>query len=594
MMLRLSSPAIRRTRRSLSRSRIRAIRDSRAIGRTSRVVPQHLGHRGPGAPGPPASRCRPPRRRASPSRPGRSGAQTNPNGSEGSRSISRCRSRYAPRSGARDIRMRDLEEEHRADRQVGPGEEPMLGGRERPASARAATRPTISPISTGIRTITAFSRIAATRRPRSASIRIVSSFSCHSPRTRRARRSTRRAWCRRAAIDLAILVARSSAPADPAGSVTVDGESRDRGDVLLRRREASGAVGSAAGPRPMAASAAHSRPDSPSRSRSSRASSSRRTARCGGICSRNAVISPISSNAAVDGRPAGVAAVGGRQRGHPLVGRVGQLGAAALEVPQPVGGPGPTVPARRGRGDLAVGRPVQRGDAAPGGARGGSGRAQSGSGPAPRIGRASSRTTRRSRSAACIALAAARGASRRARRDAGRRAGPATPRSRSSSASSQTVGAGGPRRRAGRRRRSAIRGRRAAPRSPWPGATARTGARSARSARRPAPRPAIAGPGRRPRGAAPCRAGGRPGPRPPAARARRAGPRRRGGLLGRLVGLQAVEPARGPSSRPRWHPAGPARVPPVPASAHAAGPRARRPRLTEPAHLFAPGRRHRR
>ena len=36
--------------------------------------------------------------------------------------------------GASDIRSSELEQQHRADRQVGPGEEPVLEGRQRPGA----------------------------------------------------------------------------------------------------------------------------------------------------------------------------------------------------------------------------------------------------------------------------------------------------------------------------------------------------------------------------------------------------------------------------------------------------------------------------
>ena len=106
---------------------------------------------------------------------------TNPNGSEASRSISEVAEEVAgPVRRQRELE-REFEEEHRADRQVGPGEEhgaarPRARGPHRSSTASA----TIRPKRTRIRTSTVFSRIATNRRPKSFSIRRASSFSCHS------------------------------------------------------------------------------------------------------------------------------------------------------------------------------------------------------------------------------------------------------------------------------------------------------------------------------------------------------------------------------------------------------------------------------
>ena len=83
----------------------------------------------------------------------------------------------------------ELEEEHRADGQVRPGEELVLAGPRAPTGeARSSTTwAAISPKSTRIKTSTVFSRIATNRRPKSVCIRRASSFSCHAARTCRAR-----------------------------------------------------------------------------------------------------------------------------------------------------------------------------------------------------------------------------------------------------------------------------------------------------------------------------------------------------------------------------------------------------------------------
>ncbi len=505
MMLRLSSPASRRTSRSLRRSRIRATRDSRASGRISREVRRtwrhaahvgqplqragagglrrghrHLGQvdlvgheaerqRGeqvdqPGggagtnlAPGPAPSGWRP--RRGRPSRsPGRPRRRT---GAGRPRAARRARAATRRRSG-RSGRGSGSARRSRAS--------PRRGGRAGPPSGSPAASP-------------------ATRE-----------------RTRPARRSTRRAWCAQGREGLAIRVARAGG--DGPGRLV---EARLDGDQGIGRRPwhavddaRPGAIVGREGRRrgilrgpgdASGAGRAHSRQDLPRRSRSSRASSSRRTARCGGMCSRKAVISPISSNAAATAREQGSRRSRGASRGHPLVGGVGQLVAATAEVLEPVDGTRAGRPGGSARGHdrrRTSGRARRR---APGAARGGTG------GPTGHPGRrpASARPARGGPGAPAAPPAStrtARRASRPARRDGGRRACPARRAAARARRRARRSWPGGARHRAGRSPRRAIRRRRRAPRSPWPGAAARTRGRSARSARRPAPRPATAWPAR--------------------------------------------------------------------------------------------------
>ena len=173
-----------------------------------------------------------------------------------------------------------------------------------------------------------------------------------------------------------------------------------------------------------------------------RASSSRRTARCGGICSSIAVISPISSNAAVTASEQGSRrSRGGRATVRSAFGLVGQLVAAELQVPEPVGGAGSS--GQAGRTDSRSPSGVWSSAATCAWSRESRNRwTQRASGPASRVVHASSRRTRRPSSVACIASHREANASSSSSgcRPSGR---PSRPRSRSSSESSQTLGRGG-------------------------------------------------------------------------------------------------------------------------------------------------------
>ena len=377
---------------------------------------------------------------------------TNPNGSEGIRSIARWRSRYEPRSGASAIRMATSTQEDRADGQVGPGEELVLEGRQRPGALEQPFGGD-QPDQHGDQDQ---HRVLEHRRRRGGRAGPPSGSPAASPATRSARG---RPGGRRGAPG----GAGPRRPRDPgracrgrrspAGSADLDG---DQGIGGRPASAPSTAPGVAVGPDGEAAAGRRlggrgdllgrlggpGRQDSPRRSRSSRASSSRRTARCGGMCSRKAVISPISSNAACDGVGAGLAAVARRQGGRPLVGRVGQLVAADGRGPRAIR----RAPTRRPGGSAR--RPDRRrasGPArrrAPGAARAGTG------GPRGHPGRrpASARPARGGRGGPAASPASTRTAARSESSSSSgcRPSGlPSTPRSRSSSASSQTLGAGG-------------------------------------------------------------------------------------------------------------------------------------------------------
>ncbi len=225
-----------------------------------------------------------------------------PKGSEGSRSIARCRSRYEPRSGASAIRTATSTRKTEQMARSAQAKNRCWAADSGPARSNIHSA-AISPIRTGMRIRTAFSSIAEPRRPSRASIRIASSFSRHSERTRPARRSTRRACWRRAAT--ASRSSRASAATAATGSAISTRIKGSGGDSAAAAAPIPPSAGASAGSGSSGISAAQRPHDRPRRSRSSRASSSRRTARCGGMCSRKAVISPISSNATATAREQG-------------------------------------------------------------------------------------------------------------------------------------------------------------------------------------------------------------------------------------------------------------------------------------------------
>ena len=298
MMLRLSRPASRRTSRSLSRSRIRATPRQPGDRQDQPGRPQHLA---------PSGRIRQPLQAPVPAAAAAGIAisarsiscATNPNGSEGTRSIRRCRSKYEPRSAPAPSGWPTSTRKHRADRQVGPGEEPVLGGRQRPGPLEqplAGDQPDQDGDQGQDGVLEHRERRGGRAGPPSGSPAASPPLAPH-PAAPGDRRD--------ASVPQGATASRSSAarwsPSGSAGSIAGSvGRVRLRrpprrrvGSGGERRREpARGRL------RLVGRLVAQARQDSPSRSRSARASSSRRTARCGGICSRNAVISPISSNAA--------------------------------------------------------------------------------------------------------------------------------------------------------------------------------------------------------------------------------------------------------------------------------------------------------
>ena len=98
--------------------------------------PERAGHPGDSAPDARTSPSRPPARARSSIRSSSIRWATNPKGSEARRSISGVAKKITSSVGCQRQLERELKEEHRADRQVGAREEPVLPDRE-PLGARS-------------------------------------------------------------------------------------------------------------------------------------------------------------------------------------------------------------------------------------------------------------------------------------------------------------------------------------------------------------------------------------------------------------------------------------------------------------------------